>query len=45
VLEVQFQDIQGNDLEQFGNTKTEVILEPEEFRTGEVVEPYSSDKK
>ena len=38
-------DIQGNDLEQFGNTKTEVILEPEEFRTGEVVEPYSSVKK
>jgi len=45
VLEVQFQDIQSNDLEQFGNTKTEVILEPEEFRTGEVVEPYSSVKK
>jgi branched-chain amino acid transport system substrate-binding protein len=45
VLEVQFQDIQGNDIEQFGNTKTEVILEPAEFRTGEVVEPYSSIKK
>jgi branched-chain amino acid transport system substrate-binding protein len=45
VLEVQFQDIQGNDLEQFTNTKTEVILEPAEFRTGEVVEPYSSVKK
>jgi branched-chain amino acid transport system substrate-binding protein len=45
VLEVQFQDVQGTDLEQFSNTKTEVILEPEEFRTGEVVEPYSSVKK
>jgi branched-chain amino acid transport system substrate-binding protein len=45
VLEVQFQDIQGTDLEQFSNTKTEVILEPAEFRTGEVVEPYSSIKK
>jgi branched-chain amino acid transport system substrate-binding protein len=45
VLEVQFQDIQGNDLEQFTNTKTEVILEPAEFRTGEVIEPYSSIKK
>jgi branched-chain amino acid transport system substrate-binding protein len=45
VLEVQFQDIQGNDLEQFANTKTEVILEPAEFRTGEVVAPYSSIKK
>ena len=45
MLEVQFQDIQGNDLEQFGNTKTEVILEPEEFRTGEVIEAYSGIKK
>jgi branched-chain amino acid transport system substrate-binding protein len=45
VLEVQYQDIQGNDLEQFSNTKTEVILEPAEFRTGEVIEPYSSIKK
>jgi hypothetical protein len=42
---VQFQDIQGKDLEQFKDTKTEVILAPEEFRTGEVVEPYSSIKK
>jgi branched-chain amino acid transport system substrate-binding protein len=45
VLEVQFQDIQGTDIEQFKDTKTEVILEPAEFRTGEVVEPYSSIKK
>ena len=45
VLEVQFQDIQGTDLEQFRDTKTEAILEPEEYRTGEVVEPYSSVKK
>jgi branched-chain amino acid transport system substrate-binding protein len=45
VLEVQFQDIQGTDLEQFRDTKTEAILEPEEFRTGEVVEPYSSVKR
>jgi branched-chain amino acid transport system substrate-binding protein len=45
ILMVQFQDIQGNDLEQFKDTKTEVILAPAEFRTGEVVEPYSSVKK
>ena len=45
VLEVQFQDIQGTDLEQFRDTKTETILEPAEFRTGELVEPYSSVKK
>jgi hypothetical protein len=42
VLEVQFQ---GTDLEHLKDTRTEVILEPEEFRTGEVVEPYSNVKK
>jgi len=46
VLEVQFQGILGTDLEHLlKDTRTEVILEPEEFRTGEVVEPYSSVKK
>jgi branched-chain amino acid transport system substrate-binding protein len=45
VLEVQFQDIQGTDLEQFKDTKTEVILEPAEYRTGELIEPYSKIKK
>jgi len=45
VLEMQFQDIQGTDLEQFRDTRTEAILEPTEFRTGKVVEPYSSVKK
>jgi branched-chain amino acid transport system substrate-binding protein len=45
VLEVQFQDIQGTDLEQFRDTRTEAILEPAEFRTGEIVEPYSNIKK
>ena len=45
VLEVQFQDILGTDLEHLKDTRTEAILEPEEFRTGEVVEPYSNIKK
>jgi branched-chain amino acid transport system substrate-binding protein len=45
VLEVQFQDIRGTDLEQFRDTRTEAILGPAEFRTGEVVEPYSSVPK
>jgi branched-chain amino acid transport system substrate-binding protein len=45
VLEMQFQDIQGTDLEQFRDTRTEAILEPTEFRTGKVVEPYSGVKK
>ena len=33
------------DLEQFRDTRTEAILEPAEFRTGELVEPYSSVKR
>ena len=45
VLEVQFQDIQGTDLEQFRDTKTEAILEPAEYSTGQVIEPYSKIKK
>jgi len=44
VLEVQFQEIEGTDLEQFRNTRTEAILELRniEYRTGEVVELYSN---
>ena len=32
-------------LEHLKDTRTEAILEPAEFRTGEVVEPYSNIKK
>jgi branched-chain amino acid transport system substrate-binding protein len=41
VLEVQWQGIKGNGLDQFKDTKTEVILEPAEYRTGKVVAPYN----
>jgi branched-chain amino acid transport system substrate-binding protein len=40
VLAVQFQNIKGNDLDQFRDAKTEVILEPPEYRTGTVITPY-----
>ena len=45
VLEVQFQNIKGSDLDQFKDTRTEVILEPAEYRTGEIIAPYASSKK
>jgi branched-chain amino acid transport system substrate-binding protein len=45
VLEVQWQNITGSGLDSFKDTKTEVILEPAEFRTGKVIEPYSDIKK
>jgi branched-chain amino acid transport system substrate-binding protein len=40
VLEVQWQGIKGNRLDDFKDTKTEVILEPSEFKTGAVVAGY-----
>jgi branched-chain amino acid transport system substrate-binding protein len=42
VLEVQWQNIKSNSLDQFTDTTTEVILEPAEYRTGEVIAPYTS---
>jgi branched-chain amino acid transport system substrate-binding protein len=42
VLEVQWQNIKSNSIDQFADTKTEVILEPAEYRTGEVIAPYAS---
>ncbi|MGH7066056.1 MAG: amino acid ABC transporter substrate-binding protein [Stellaceae bacterium] len=41
VLEVQWQGIKGNSLDQFKDTKTEAILEPSQFRTGKVIAPYN----
>jgi branched-chain amino acid transport system substrate-binding protein len=45
VLEVQFQNFHGTDLEQIRELKTEVILEPAEYRTGQVQAPYASLRK
>ena len=42
VLEVQWQNIKSSSIDQFADTKTEVILEPAEYRTGEVIAPYAS---
>jgi hypothetical protein len=41
VLEVQWQNIKSNNLDEFKDTKTEVILESEEYRTGSVIAPYN----
>jgi branched-chain amino acid transport system substrate-binding protein len=45
VLEVQFQHIEGNGLEQFRTDNTEVVLEPQEYRSGNVIYPYAPLKK
>src|SRR5271156_4388789 len=41
VLEVQWQNIKGNDVDQFRDTRSEVILEPSEYRTGTFIAPYN----
>ena len=40
MLEVQWQNIKGNGVDQFRDTNIEVILEPIEYRTGTVIAPY-----
>ena len=42
--EVQFQNIKANDIEQFRDPQTEVILWPPELKTGALMYPYSEVK-
>jgi branched-chain amino acid transport system substrate-binding protein len=45
VLEVQFQNITGTDIDQFKTPKTEQIIEPAEYNTGNVQAPFSDVKR
>ena len=45
VLEVQFQNIVGNSIDLFKDLKTEAVISPPEYKTGEVMAPYSEVKK
>jgi branched-chain amino acid transport system substrate-binding protein len=45
VLEVQFQNITGNGIDQFKDIKTEAILEPTEYRTGQALAPFTDVKR
>jgi branched-chain amino acid transport system substrate-binding protein len=44
VNEVQFQNVKANDVEQFRDPKTEVILWPPALKTGDVMYPYTDVK-
>ena len=44
VLQVQFQGIKGNDLEQFKRAGTQVILFPSDLASGKLQFPYSEAK-
>jgi branched-chain amino acid transport system substrate-binding protein len=43
VIEVQWQGVKGNTLDDFKDAKNEVILTPDEYKTGTVVEPYDGN--
>jgi len=44
VLEVQFHGVKSNDLDQFRDPKTEVVLWPSNLKSGDVVTPYDAGK-
>jgi branched-chain amino acid transport system substrate-binding protein len=45
VLQVQFQNIKGNDLGQFKDISTQVVVAPTAYESGKVIYPYESAKK
>jgi branched-chain amino acid transport system substrate-binding protein len=44
VLELQFQHIKGNDLGQFKDLSTQVVILPAQYRSGDVIYPYEMAK-
>jgi branched-chain amino acid transport system substrate-binding protein len=44
VMEVQFQNVKANDVDQFKDPKTEVILWPPALKAGDIVYPYADAK-
>jgi branched-chain amino acid transport system substrate-binding protein len=42
---VQYHDIKGNDLEQFKQPSTVAILAPAQYKTGELIYPYTEARK
>jgi branched-chain amino acid transport system substrate-binding protein len=45
VLQVQFHDVKGNDLEQWKTADTQTIVWPAQYATGQTVYPYVDAKK
>ena len=43
-LAAQFQNIKGNSIDEFRDLKTEVIIYPPQYKTGEVIYPYEKAK-
>ncbi len=45
VLQVQFQNVKGNGVDQFKDVKTQVVLTPSEYKSGDVIFPYEKAKQ
>jgi branched-chain amino acid transport system substrate-binding protein len=45
VLQVQFQNVKGNDVGQFRDISTQVVVAPATYESGKVVYPYDNAKK
>ena len=44
VLQVQFQNIKGNDVDQFKDVKTQVVVSPKDYISGAPIYPYEKAK-
>ena len=44
VLQIQFQHVKGNDIGQFKDISTQVVLTPEEYASGSIIYPYEKAK-
>jgi branched-chain amino acid transport system substrate-binding protein len=40
MLQVQFHDVKGNDIEQFRSMDTQTVVSPPEYKSGDVIYPY-----
>jgi branched-chain amino acid transport system substrate-binding protein len=45
VLEVQFHDVKGHDIEQFRDLRTQTVLFPPALKTGELLYPYTDFRR
>ncbi|HVY58006.1 MAG TPA: amino acid ABC transporter substrate-binding protein [Xanthobacteraceae bacterium] len=45
VLQIQFHDIKGNDVEQFREMNTQTVLTPAEYKSGNVIYPFEKAKR
>jgi len=44
VLQIQFQNVKGNDVGQFKDTSTQVVITPTQYKSGDLIYPYEKAK-